>query len=91
MANYPQYQVQTDLLEAMRSKNQEWFRDCVLYDMYLQNMNDKPKSPVMGEAIFNKMLLDQSKCLISPLVRKYDRPNFEKELSDLCQEAPPNA
>ena len=60
MANYPQYQVQTDLLETMRSKNQEWFRQCVLFDMYLKNMNDKPKSPVMKRPTFNKMLFDQS-------------------------------
>ena len=72
MANYPQYQVQTDLLETMRSKNQEWFRDCVLYDMYLQNMNDKPKSPVMKRPTFNKMLFDQSMMPISWIEHKMD-------------------
>ena len=72
MANYPQYQVQNDLLETMESKSQEWFRDCVLFDMYLQNMVDKPKSPVMGEAKFNKMLFDQSMMPSSWIEHKMD-------------------
>jgi len=76
MANYPQYQVQNDLLETMRSKNQEWFRDCVLYDMYLKNMNDKPKSPVMMKATFNKMLLDQSMLRRSWIEHKIDGSGY---------------
>ena len=76
MANYPQYQVQTDLLETMRSKNQEWFRDCVLFDMYLQNMNDKPKSPVMKRPTFNKMLLVQSMMPGSWIEHKMDGSDY---------------
>ena len=71
MANYAPHEVQRDLKELMHSKNQEWFRDCVLLNAYRRKMELNPSAP-MTDRNFYRMLDDQCKMPCSWIERRED-------------------
>ena len=78
MANYAPHEVQRDLKELMHSKNQEWFRDCVLLNAYRRKMELNPSAP-MTDRKFYKMLDDQCKVPCSWIERRVDLTKHKGE------------